>query len=108
MQNDIKNLDAVTAGAQLLDVLTAVRINAIQNLIKEVFFGANVSGAGGIKIERNANGFNISIDSLTVANAVIDALGKPNGVGYPEKPSFIELELCDGRKISVLAYLNSV
>ena len=60
MQNDIGNLTPVKAGEKILGAITAARINSIQNLVRDMFYGKNVSVANGLTKAQNANGYTVA------------------------------------------------
>lgn len=91
MQTDLKNLLEVKAGDNFLDVLTSLRMNSIQRLIREIFFGDNVSVGGGITKSRNANGYTL-LTTPSVANpssegGIYYEPGTPATPGTPPGPN---------------------
>jgi hypothetical protein len=120
MKKQLEVLKQVKPGEKTRDVITAARINAMQDLIKALFFGENLKGAGGITIQKQDSGVSIVLSYLDPA--VLAASGiTPGGSGNPPDPNdppsqmpfrkddgtllqlgIVELTLCDGRTLRVL------
>jgi hypothetical protein len=59
LQEKLKFLTPIKAGAKIAAVLTASRLNAIQECIKEMAMGRNVTAGGGIFKKEIAGGFSL-------------------------------------------------
>lgn len=124
MITDLANLTKVNPGSKLLDIVTAARVNSIQDLLRSVAQGENLTGAGGITINRTFDGVTITwVDpgtkSATDPNAPPGPPTPPDtppgggfqytppGGGDPISLTLITLELCDGTTVEVLGTLGT-
>jgi hypothetical protein len=116
MKKQLEVLKQVKPGEKTRDVITAARINAMQDLIKALFFGENLKGAGGITIQKQDSGVSIVLSYLDPALLAASGI-TPGGSGDGDPPSqmpfrkddgtllqlgIVELTLCDGRTLRVL------
>jgi hypothetical protein len=58
---NFKALTPVTTGDKIFDVVTAARINAMQELLKQLWSGENLRSGGNVQIVPSANGPTVNV-----------------------------------------------